>query len=283
MAPLYRPCTSVTIAAIFALMKRNGTGYQQPMDAIALNALFLVLTGPVAGSFFGLVADRLPRGQSTISPGSTCQACQTRLSARDLVPILSFALARGRCRHCNVQLPSWLLYVELIATGLAVFAVILAPTVLLAWAFALFLWLLMALSLSDLLHFRLPDLLTGALLIVALFLSWLTGAPAFVDALIGSAIGAAAFFVIRLTYRALREREGLGLGDVKLMAGLGAALGWYDLPLMVLLAALASLAAALIGTISAGKSALSPTRALPFGAALCAATAALWIAQKFPV
>jgi leader peptidase (prepilin peptidase)/N-methyltransferase len=67
------------------------------------------------------------------------------------------------------------------------------------------------------------------------------------------------------------------------MAGLGAGLGWQNLPLMVFLAAMAALAAALAGTLTSGKNALDPARALPFGAALAAATVCVWIALRFPV
>ena len=253
------------------------------MDATTLNTLLLVLAGPVAGSFLGLAADRLPRDESIVAPRSHCRACGTTLGPRDLVPLLSFGASRGRCRHCGAAIPPWLFYFEIAATGLAVFAAILAPTIALAWVYAGFLWLLLALAAADLMHFRLPNLLTLALFLVALLLSWLGDPPGLVAALWGAALGAASFLALRLAYQALRGREGLGLGDVKLMAGLGAALGGQMLPVMVLLAALAALASALAGVATRGTSAISAGRALPFGAALSAATGFLWLAMRLPV
>lgn len=246
-------------------------------------ALMLLIFSPFAGSFLALVADRLPRDESIILPRSFCRGCGTTLLARDLIPVLSFALTRGRCRHCGTPIPPWLLYVELTAIGLALFAVLLAPSALLAWGYAVFLWLLLTLAVADLRHFRLPNLLTGALLIVALLLAWQSGFPALPAALWGAAIGLGSFLALRLAYFWLRGREGLGMGDVKLMAGLGAALGPETLPMMVLLASLAALASALAGRLAGQGNAMGATRPLPFGAALTAATGCLWLALRLPV
>lgn len=247
-----------------------------------LACIFLLLISPAIGSFLAVLADRLPRGQDVVRAPSACRSCQTRLSPRDLIPVVSFAVGAGRCRHCQAAIPPWLLYMEILATGLAVVAVILAHTPAEAWGYALFLWILLALVACDLMWFRLPDLLTGALLAVALGLAWWTGQPALDMALWGAVIGAGSFWALRVGYRALRDREGLGLGDVKLMAGLGAALGPYDIPLMALVAAVAGLAVALTGRLRSAQ-ALRPTRPLPFGAALAAATGVIWVLLRVPV
>lgn len=238
-------------------------------DARTLSIL-LVLVAPVVGSFLGVVIDRLPRGQSVVWPGSACRACGTRLRPCDLVPVLSFVRTRGRCRHCGAAVPPWLLYTELAATGAALLAVALAATPLAAGLIALGLWLLWTLALCDLLHFRLPDPLTLALALLALVWAALFGDVG--SALIGGLIGAGSFLALRIGYRALRGREGLGLGDVKLMFGLGALSGPLDLPLLVLVSALLALAVAAVsqGGWRAG-------RALPFGAALAAGGAAVWL------
>jgi leader peptidase (prepilin peptidase)/N-methyltransferase len=243
--------------------------------------VLLVLISPAIGSFLALLADRLPRGEDVLARPSACRACKTRLGMRDLIPVLSFAISAGRCRHCGAAIPPWLLYMEITAIGCAAVAVILGQTPVEIWLYALFLWVLLALVASDLLWFRLPDLLTGTLLVIALALAWVTAQPGLGMALWGAAIGAGVFAALRWGYHAARHREGLGLGDVKLMAGLGAALGPYDLPLMLLVASLGALAVALAGRVySAG--ALSPTRPLPFGAALAAATGMLWVLRHLP-
>lgn len=244
--------------------------------------VFLLLISPAIGSFLGVIADRLPRGQDVVRAPSACRACGTPLRARDLVPIWSFVMRRGRARCCDSAIPPWLLYMEIMATGLAVIAVIIAPDPLSAWLTAGFLWLLLGLGVTDLLWFRLPDVLTGALFGVALALglvwpvAWITPGLA----LGGAVMGAAGFWLLRWGYYRLRGREGLGLGDVKLMAGCGAALGPHDLPLMVLTAALTALAVTLAGRLTPAATPLKADRALPFGAALAAATAVVWIARR---
>lgn len=244
-------------------------------------ALLLLILSPFAGSFLALLADRLPRGEAVVIARSACRGCGRRLAARDLLPILSFALARGRCRSCGSVIPAWLLYSEILATGLALLAILATPDALTAWAHALFLWLLLALGLCDLTRFRLPDPLTAALLLVALWLALLPAGAGLGMALLGAGAGAGGFWLIRAGYHALRGREGMGLGDVKLMAGLGAYAGPLDLPLLVLVAALGGLGAALLtlGLRPDGRDTRLGQRAVPFGVALCAAAAALWLAR----
>jgi len=248
-----------------------------PLDPFVL---LLVLVGPFVGSFLGVLADRLPRGEGVILGHSECRSCQFRLGPRDLIPVLSYAMNRGKCRHCGATIPPWLLYTEIAATGLAVLAALSGDTPVQAWSYAVFLWLLLALIVTDLTTFRLPDLLTGALFFVALWLALLPGGVGPESALIGGLAGAGSFWLLRHMYKRLRKREGMGLGDVKLMAGLGAYAGYEDLPLMVLGAALMGLGASLLmrqpqpndpAHVPIGQ------RALPFGAALCLATALLWI------
>lgn len=237
--------------------------------------LLLLLLAPAVGSFLALLADRLPRGEAVVLARSACRSCGQRLAPRDLVPVLSFCLTRGRCRHCGAAIPPFVLYTEIAALGLAVLAVIAGSDPAQTALIAGLLWVLLALAVTDLLWFRLPDVLTLALFLLALLwaLIWGVGAGA---ALTGAALGAGSFAALRLGYRAVRGREGLGQGDVKLMAGIGALTGPWDLPLVVLLAALCALAVALVQR-GRDAGALDPGRPLPFGAALAGAAGALWL------
>ena len=252
--------------------------------------LFLLLLAPALGSFLGVLVDRLPRGEDVLR--SRCRSCAHRLGLRDLLPILSFAASRGRCRHCRAVIPPWSLYLEITATGAAVLALAAGGSLAEVLFSCLFLWLLLALAACDLIWLRLPDLLTAALAL--LVFAWVgLGAGLefrlgleFELALVGAGLGLGSFLALRLGYRAWRGREGLGLGDVKLMVGLGAFAGPFDLPLLVLMAALMGLtgggAAAWIkrrqrlGAAAIGSPPLGQ-QALPFGAALCAAAALLWL------
>lgn len=233
-------------------------------------AVLLLLCAPAVGSFLGVVIDRVPRGEDVVARRSACRACARPLAPRDLVPVLSFVARRGRCASCGAAIPPWLLYTELAATGAALVALAAGGGPLQVLLNAGLLWLLLALAVSDLQWLRLPDVLVASLgLLVAAHVILFADPGA---AALGAALGAGSFWGLRAGYRRLRGREGLGLGDVKLMAPLGALTGPWDLPLMVLLAALVALAAALILGARAGHT-LDAAQPLPFGAPLCAATA----------
>lgn len=256
-------------------------------------ALLLLLISPAVGSFLALLADRLPRGESAVAPGSHCRSCASPLRLRDLLPVLSFVLSRGRCRYCGAVIAPWHLYSELAALGLAVLALGLGGSALTIALTALALWLLWVLALCDLLWFRLPDILTAALALLAL--SWagavqtdLIAVPphpllpqSLGAALTGSTLGVAVLWILRASYQHLRGRAGLGLGDVKLMAGLGGLTGPWLLPHLLLLAALLALAGAVI-CARCQRRALKASRALPFGAALCAGAALIWLLARLP-
>jgi len=256
-------------------------------------ALLLLLLSPAVGSFLAVLVDRLPRGESVIWPGSQCRSCGTSLAVRDLLPVLSFVLNRGCCRHCGAGIPPWHLYMELAAPGLALLALAFGGSGMASGLTALILWLLLALAVCDLLWFRLPDGPTAALALVAL--AWAGGVQSglipppphpllphtLAEALTGGVIGSALFWAIRIGYYKLRQRAGLGLGDVKLMAGLGALCGIWLLPHLLLLAALMALTGAAIGALR-HRRALKASRALPFGTALCAATALIWLTARLP-
>ena len=252
------------------------------------SALFLLLFAPALGSFLAVLVDRLPRGEDVLRAPSRCRSCGNRLRIRDLLPILSFVWARGRCRHCAAAIPAWSLYLEIMATGVAVLALAAGGSGLTVLLSCLFLWGLLALAVCDLLWLRLPDPLTLALAGVVLIWATLGGRQDLGLSLLGAGLGMGSFMALRLGYQKLRHREGLGLGDVKLMAGLGGFAGPFDLPLLVLVAALLALAGSLMARLvndlaEQRRAAPAPRRtplgqqALPFGAALCTAAALLWL------
>ncbi|MDZ7708817.1 MAG: prepilin peptidase [Roseovarius sp.] len=242
------------------------------MQSLLPLALFLLATGAAVGSFLALWAERLPHEEDVVARGSRCRGCDARIGWRDLVPVLSWLRLGGRCRACGAAIPRWLWYAELGGVALASAAILTAPSPALMVLGALWLWLLMGLALCDLTAMRLPDPLNAALLATGLALGAL--GPGLGAALIGAGAGAGAFLAIRLGYQGLRGREGLGMGDVKLMAGIGAGLGWQALPLVALLAALG----ALMLTLMLRRGPVARDAEIPFGAYLCGAAALIWIA-----
>ena len=254
------------------------------MSAPVLFSVIVVLISPAIGSFLNVLIDRLPRGENPVWPGSHCRDCGVPLRARDLVPVLSYVLSRGCCRHCGAAIAPWHLYVELAATGVAVLAVLWGGGTLVIGLSALVLWILLALIVCDLIWLRLPNVLTAGLAgcAVALSLTGLALPGGIAQAGIGAVIGAGSFWGLRWGYHQLRGREGLGLGDVKLMAGLGALVGPWLLPHMILLAASGALLVAMIQHLT-GRQTMQGSRPLPFGAALALAGAIVWGVFRLPV
>lgn len=235
-----------------------------------MSPLFAILAAPFVGSFLGLLADRLPRGEPVALGRSRCRSCGRVLGASELVPLLSWAVLRGRCAGCGARIPAALPAVELLALLLAGWAVAVVPPPLL-WPTLALGWTLLALAAVDAGTFWLPARLTlplgGGGLVVN---GWLAGGvPA--EALIGAAAGWAAFALLILAYRRLRGRDGLGWGDATLLGAGGAWVGWDGLAGMVLVAALAGLGGALL---------LGHRRAdarVPFGPALALGIWGVWL------
>lgn len=248
-------------------------------------ALVIILMGPATGSFVALLAERLLRGEAVVLDRSRCRRCERELGWRELVPIWSWLWQKGRCAQCGAPIPSVLLQAELAGLGLGLGAVLTAADTATALAGAAFLWCLLALALADLRRYRLPDALTAALLFLAVALALAgSGAGAAADshagrlaaALVGALVGGGVFWALRAGYRMMTGREGMGAGDVKLMAGIGAGLGASALPMVALLAGLSGLALAWWRARRRGRK-LSRTARVPFGALLAAAAAAVWL------
>lgn len=236
-----------------------------------MQAMLIILgaiAGLVTGSFLATLVVRWPRGQN-LSGRSACDHCGTRLRAVDLIPLLSFAVHRGRCHACAAPIDRHHPWIEA-ACGLAGALAFWAEPSLHGFAGAIFGWILITLIVLDAEHYWLPDALTLSLLALGLWL----GQGVLADRLIGAAAGGGVFLLLAWGYQALRGREGLGLGDVKLIAALGAWLGWQMLPPLILVAAI-------IGLLWAGGRALaggdiSPRTQLPFGTCLGIAALPLW-------
>lgn len=240
----------------------------------------LLAVSPVVGSFLGTVILRLPEGEAILHGRSRCPHCGARLAVRDLVPLLSWLLARGRCRHCGKALGWFYPGIEAAAVALALVSLSIADSDLAAWIdWLLGCWLL-ALGWIDLRRWLLPDALTLPLILAGLAEgAWLTPG-ALVDRAAGAALG---YLFLRATawaYRRLRGREGLGGGDLKLFAAAGAWVGAAALPSVLLGAAAAALIAA-AGLARAGTR-LRRDSPLPFGPFLALAIWAVWLLGPLP-
>ena len=236
----------------------------------------LLIFAPFIGSFLGTLILRLPTGRSIVYDRSRCEACETTLTWRDLIPLLSWLISRGRCRHCGAHLSAFYPLIELAALAVALWSVLALPGNL-VWTGAGLGWLLLALAVIDARHFLLPDVLTLPLIPAGLAVTWLLSPAQLPAHLLGAALGFTVFAAIAWAYRRLRGREGLGLGDAKLLAAAGAWVGWTGLPGVVVLAAVGALLTLLCARLFAQRRRfatgaadlafpkLSATTAVPFG------------------
>ena len=234
--------------------------------------LFLVVVsgalGLIIGSFLNVCIARLPAGESVVSPGSRCPKCRTAIRWYDNIPVVSYLLLGGRCRACGASISIRYPLIEA-ATGVA-FAVQAAASdgdVLLLGSRLLFTALLVALFGTDLETQRLPNVLTiPGTVAGVLFSVWLP--PGLAASLIGLALGASVLLSVRWLWQRFKGVEAMGLGDVKMLAMIGAFLGWRQVWVVLFLA---SISGALIGiALAAGRRGTMSTR-LPFGTFLALA------------
>lgn len=247
------------------------------MDADVALALWLVMLGPCMGSFLAAFAERFCASESLLAP-SRCRQCRTRLTWRDLVPIASWLAFRGRCRHCDDNIGRRLPAAEVAGGLLAVAAVLAGETVGREVAGAIWLWCLLGLFLTDRRCLRLPDALTLVLLCSGLYLGAQGSIAGLVTASATAVASSLTLWLLGRLYVLRRRREGLGLGDVKMIAGIGAAVGPVALPWITLLAALGVIVLAV--RRNGGALRLDSIAPLPFGSGLAIAGAVVWLAGR---
>lgn len=234
-----------------------------------------VIFAPFIGSFLGVLIRRLPVGQPIALARSICASCGRRLNARDLVPVVSFLVLRGRCRGCGAPIGVFHLAVELAAAAVALWATLVLTDPSWVWASCVLGWTLLALGWIDVEHMLLPDVLTLPLLLAGLGAALVLDRDDIADHALGAVAGYLAFRAVGAAYRAWRGRTGLGSGDAKLLAAAGAWLGWQALPWVVLEASVAGIAAALIARLLGRR--VGATTALPFGPFIAVAVWLVWL------
>jgi leader peptidase (prepilin peptidase) / N-methyltransferase len=233
-----------------------------------------LLASPLVGSFAATVAFHLPRGEPFFWGRSHCAHCGCALGFLDLIPVLSWISLRGRCRHCREKISAAYPLIE-IATILIALCSAMTVTGGILWATCLFGWTLLILAAIDYQTLTLPDPLTLALIPIGLLVTYLIDPDDLLGHLVGSLVGFASFSAIAALYRSLRGRTGLGLGDAKLLSGIGAWVGWADLPIVVLVAAASALCA--VFTMRAFARPLSRTTRIPFGPYLALGGWLVWL------
>jgi len=212
------------------------------------------LLGAVVGSFLNVVILRLPReGASIVFPSSHCPSCLEPIRWHDNIPIVSFLLLRGRCRHCGGKI-SW--QYPLVELAMALLSLALASHFGLSLAFLgyfLFCAALLAIIFIDFHHQIIPDVISLPGIAIGLLFSLVNPQVTWQASLLGILAGGGSFYLVALGYYLCTKREGMGGGDIKLLAMIGAFLGWQSLPFVVFSSALTGLVAGLWAMRSQGK------------------------------
>jgi len=250
------------------------------------------VVGLCVGSFLNVVVHRLPRmleqdwadqcaelrdeaspprpTYNLFTPRSGCPACKHPIRARDNIPVLSYLLLKGRCAHCSAPISARYPVIELLGAGLAVAAAWLFGPSYQALAVAGLLWVLLALAMIDIDTQLLPDNLTLPLLWAGLILNSSGLFVPLADALWGAVAGYLILWLVYWGFKLLTGKEGMGYGDFKLLAALGAWLGWQMLPVIILLSSVVGAAVGIVMIVMRGRDRNIP---IPFGPYLAGAGA----------
>ena len=269
-------------------------GLETPVIGVLLThgwgALALAtLVGVAFGSFLNVVVHRLPimlaagwRAEALEAlaitppaserfdlalPRSRCPGCLQPVAVKDNLPVVSWLLLRGRCRNCGASVPARYPLVELAGGALALVAVAFWGYSPAAAAYYALLMALLGLALIDFDTLLLPDQITLPLLWAGLGAAlWLDAGPSLADAVVGGAAGYLVFWAFYWAHHLITGREGLGRGDFKLLAALGAWLGWQGILPVVLIASVLGVGYGAVGLLRGTATRATP---IPFGTFLC--------------
>lgn len=242
------------------------------MSAELWEATVMGLLGALVGSFLNVCITRLPAELSVVTPRSRCPRCQMMIAWYDNVPVLSWLLLRGRCRRCREPISVLYPTVELATAA--------------AWAWfgweyglgllglegAIFITLLIGIAMTDAREYIIPDEFTIGGLILGLLFSVTGGVPSVLQAVLGGVVGFGLLWLVGAAGTWAFKEEAMGGGDIKMMAMVGAFVGWQGVLLTVFLGALTGAAVFLPVSLTGRK------KLVPFGVflALGAAMAYLW-------
>ena len=251
--------------------------------------MLAALAGLAVGSFVNVVLHRLPimlarqwRAEALetleirpphhprfnlLLPRSQCRACHAQVQARDNIPLVSWFLLRGRCRHCSAWISLRYPAIELSGAVLALATIHVWGLVPLAVAYYVLLMALLTLALIDFETLLLPDQITLPLLWLGIVAAVaVDGGPSPAAAVFGAVGGYLLLWIFYWGHRLLTGREGMGYGDFKLLAALGAWLGWRALLPVVLIACTVGILYALVAMLRRRANRSTP---IPFGTFLC--------------
>ncbi len=202
---------------------------------------YAAVLGAVVGSFLNVCVYRWPLGQSVVRPRSRCPGCGSPIAWYDNVPLVSWVLLRGRCRHCHERISVQYPLVELATALIWLAAAARFGVSVEALRMAAFLTLLLGIALTDARHMVIPDQLSIPGGVIGLALAAVPGGMSFLGAVLGAVVGFAFFWLVKLAAEKVFRKPALGEGDVFMLAMIGAFVGVPGVLLTVLLGSLLGL------------------------------------------
>ena len=202
-----------------------------------MDFIFVLVLGALWGSFANVCIYRLPLERGVVSGRSFCPKCNKLITWKDNIPIISFLFLRGRCRNCNKKISSQYLLVEAMS-------VLLFLIIYILYGLSITTLLLLILSLSfliiffiDFKHYIIPNVLTFSMMSLGFIKSFLPSlhpmVPNYINSLIGGIFGYGIIWSIIFFYKQIRKKEGMGLGDAKLLSAIGFWFGWISIPFVL--------------------------------------------------
>jgi leader peptidase (prepilin peptidase)/N-methyltransferase len=199
-----------------------------------ITLFFGFVLGTIVGSFLNVCIHRIPQGKSIIAPASHCPRCKTPIRFYDNVPLVSFIILKGRCRKCEAPIS---LRYPLVEFLMGLFSLILLLRFGISTLYLIYLAFFASLTLVsfiDLPHRIIPDVISLPGIVIGLVISFLHPQLSIKDSLIGVLLGGGSLYAVASVYHLITKREGMGGGDVKLLAMIGAFIGWQGVLFTIL-------------------------------------------------
>lgn len=232
--------------------------------------VMIFLMGACFGSFANVVIYRWPREESVVHPRSRCPQCQSPIKFYQNIPIFSWIFLRGKCANCKTSISVMYPLVELLTATLFAVIYLVSGFTLVTLNMCIFTALAVPCFFIDLKHMYLPDIMTIPGLVLALLVSIFNTNPTWIDASIGVVLGGGILWSLAIAYKKWRGIDGMGGGDIKLLAWIGALLGFQSVSVILLIS---SIAGTFVGAyFLMVKKEDSKTFAIPFGPFLITAT-----------
>ena len=231
-----------------------------------MDYLFVIILGGLWGSFANVCIYRLPLDKGVVSGRSYCPKCKKQITWKDNIPIISYLLLNGKCRKCKKPISSQYALVEFLS-------ILFFTIIYFIYGITLTTLLLMILSLSfiiiffiDLKHFIIPNEITFSMMALGFLKSFDPNLnslfPNYINSLIGGLLGYGIIWSIIYFYKQVRKKEGMGLGDAKLLSAIGFWFGWISIPFVIFLSSIIALLFVIPSLIKKSKKLSSQ---IPFG------------------